>query len=87
MFAFFSNRLGCLGSIVVSLVGSLLLVIVLRLAVCKAMASAFAQWLSTSNALRSKSSTTDPCAFGLRYTLLARPDCSSWQQVPALPEA
>ena len=32
MFFFFSNRLGCLGSIVVSLVGTLLLALVLKLA-------------------------------------------------------
>jgi hypothetical protein len=30
MFAFFSSRLGCLGSIIVSIVGSLLLLLVLR---------------------------------------------------------
>lgn len=30
MFVFFSNRLGCLGSIVVSIIGTLLLVLLLR---------------------------------------------------------
>jgi hypothetical protein len=30
MFAFFSNRLGCIGSIVVSVVGTLLLMLILR---------------------------------------------------------
>jgi len=30
MFAFFSNRLGCLGSIVVSVIGTLILLAVLR---------------------------------------------------------
>jgi hypothetical protein len=30
MFAFFSNRLGCIGSIIVSIVGSLLLLLILR---------------------------------------------------------
>jgi len=30
MFAFFSNRLGCLGSIIVSVVGSVILLLVLR---------------------------------------------------------
>ena len=30
MFAFFSNRLGCLGSIVVSIIGSLILIALLR---------------------------------------------------------
>lgn len=30
MFAFFSNRLGCLGSIIVSVLGSLLLIFLLR---------------------------------------------------------
>jgi len=30
MFAFFSNRLGCIGSLVVSVVGSLVLILVLR---------------------------------------------------------
>jgi hypothetical protein len=30
MFAFFSNRLGCIGSLTVSLLGSLLLILVLR---------------------------------------------------------
>ena len=31
MFFFFSNRLGCLGSIVVSVVGTLLVVLILKL--------------------------------------------------------
>jgi hypothetical protein len=30
MFAFFSNRLGCLGSIVVSLIGSIILIALMR---------------------------------------------------------
>ena len=30
MFAFFSNRLGCLGSIIVSILGSLLVLLILR---------------------------------------------------------
>jgi hypothetical protein len=30
MFAFFSNRLGCIGSLTVSVVGSLVLILVLR---------------------------------------------------------
>jgi len=30
MFAFFSNRLGCIGSVVVSVVGSVVLILVLR---------------------------------------------------------
>jgi uncharacterized membrane protein YeaQ/YmgE (transglycosylase-associated protein family) len=30
MFAFFSNRLGCIGSLIVSVVGSLILILVLR---------------------------------------------------------
>jgi uncharacterized membrane protein YeaQ/YmgE (transglycosylase-associated protein family) len=30
MFAFFSNRLGCIGSIIVSVIGSLILFAVLR---------------------------------------------------------
>jgi hypothetical protein len=30
MFGFYSNRLGCLGSIVVSVLGTLLMVVVLR---------------------------------------------------------
>jgi len=30
MFAFFSNRLGCLGSLLVSVIGSILLVLLLR---------------------------------------------------------
>jgi hypothetical protein len=30
MFAFFSNRLGCLGSLAVSIVGSLILILVMR---------------------------------------------------------
>lgn len=30
MFAFFSNRLGCIGSLIVSVVGSLVLILVLR---------------------------------------------------------
>jgi hypothetical protein len=30
MFAFFSNRLGCLGSLAVSLIGSLMLILVMR---------------------------------------------------------
>lgn len=30
MFVFFSNRLGCLGSIVVSIIGTLLLALLLR---------------------------------------------------------
>jgi hypothetical protein len=30
MFAFFSNRLGCLGSVIVSILGSLLLMALLR---------------------------------------------------------
>jgi hypothetical protein len=30
VFAFFSNRLGCIGSLIVSLVGSLVLILVLR---------------------------------------------------------
>jgi hypothetical protein len=30
MFFFFSNRLGCLGSIVVSVIGTLLLILLLR---------------------------------------------------------
>jgi hypothetical protein len=30
MFVFFSNRLGCLGSIAVSIVGTLLLILLLR---------------------------------------------------------
>jgi hypothetical protein len=30
MFAFFSNRLGCLGSIVVSVIGTLILLAILR---------------------------------------------------------
>jgi hypothetical protein len=31
MFVFFSNRLGCLGSILVSIAGTLLLLLILRL--------------------------------------------------------
>ena len=31
MFAFFSDRLGCLGSIVVSIIGTILLIVLLRL--------------------------------------------------------
>jgi hypothetical protein len=30
MFAFFSNRLGCIGSLIVSVMGSLVLILVLR---------------------------------------------------------
>ena len=30
MFAFYSNRLGCLGSIAVSIIGTILLVVLLR---------------------------------------------------------
>ncbi len=30
MFAFFSNKLGCLGSLLVSVIGSILLVLLLR---------------------------------------------------------
>ncbi len=30
MFAFFSNRLGCLGSLAVSLIGSLILILAMR---------------------------------------------------------
>jgi hypothetical protein len=30
VFAFFSNRLGCIGSVIVSIVGSLVLILVLR---------------------------------------------------------
>jgi len=30
MFAFFSNRLGCIGSIIVSLLGSILLIFLMR---------------------------------------------------------
>jgi hypothetical protein len=30
MFAFFSNRLGCIGSLIVSVVGSLVLILALR---------------------------------------------------------
>jgi hypothetical protein len=30
MFAFFSNRLGCIGSLVVSMLGSLVLILALR---------------------------------------------------------
>ncbi len=30
MFAFFSNRLGCIGSVIVSIVGSIVLLLVLR---------------------------------------------------------
>jgi hypothetical protein len=30
MFAFFSNRLGCIGSLIVSAIGSLVLILVLR---------------------------------------------------------
>jgi uncharacterized membrane protein YeaQ/YmgE (transglycosylase-associated protein family) len=30
MFAFFSNRLGCLGSLVVSIIGTIILLILLR---------------------------------------------------------
>jgi uncharacterized membrane protein YeaQ/YmgE (transglycosylase-associated protein family) len=30
VFAFFSNRLGCIGSLIVSVVGSLVLILVLR---------------------------------------------------------
>jgi uncharacterized membrane protein YeaQ/YmgE (transglycosylase-associated protein family) len=30
MFAFFSNRLGCLGSIVVSIIGTVILLLVMR---------------------------------------------------------
>lgn len=30
MFAFFSNRLGCLGSIVVSIIGTVVLLLILR---------------------------------------------------------
>ena len=30
MFAFFSNRLGCLGSIVVSIIGTILLLVLMR---------------------------------------------------------
>jgi uncharacterized membrane protein YeaQ/YmgE (transglycosylase-associated protein family) len=30
LFAFFSNRLGCVGSLIVSVVGSLVLILVLR---------------------------------------------------------
>jgi len=30
MFAFFSNRLGCIGSIIVSVLGSLILIAVMR---------------------------------------------------------
>lgn len=31
MFAFFSNRLGCLGSIVVSVIGTILLILIMRM--------------------------------------------------------
>jgi uncharacterized membrane protein YeaQ/YmgE (transglycosylase-associated protein family) len=31
MFAFFSDRLGCLGSIVVSIIGTILLIVLMRL--------------------------------------------------------
>lgn len=31
MFAFFSSRLGCLGSLIVSIIGTLLLLLILRL--------------------------------------------------------
>jgi hypothetical protein len=30
MFAFFSNRIGCIGSLIISVVGSLVLILVLR---------------------------------------------------------
>jgi len=30
MFAFFSNRLGCIGSIIISLIGSALLLVLMR---------------------------------------------------------
>jgi len=30
MFAFFSNRLGCLGSIIVSVIGTVLLIVLMR---------------------------------------------------------
>jgi hypothetical protein len=30
MFAFFSNRLGCVGSLVVSIIGTLILIVILR---------------------------------------------------------
>jgi hypothetical protein len=30
MFAFFSNRLGCLGSIVVSIIGTIILLVLMR---------------------------------------------------------
>jgi uncharacterized membrane protein YeaQ/YmgE (transglycosylase-associated protein family) len=30
MFAFFSNKLGCIGSIIVSVVGSVLLIVLMR---------------------------------------------------------
>jgi hypothetical protein len=30
MFAFYSNRLGCLGSLIISLVGTLLLILLIR---------------------------------------------------------
>jgi len=30
MFAFFSNRLGCIGSLIVSVIGSIILLLVLR---------------------------------------------------------
>ena len=30
MFAFFSNRLGCIGSLIVSILGSLVLILILR---------------------------------------------------------
>jgi uncharacterized membrane protein YeaQ/YmgE (transglycosylase-associated protein family) len=30
MFAFFSNRLGCLGSLVVSVIGTIILIVLLR---------------------------------------------------------
>jgi hypothetical protein len=31
MFAFFSNRLGCMGSLLVSVVGTILLILIVRL--------------------------------------------------------
>jgi uncharacterized membrane protein YeaQ/YmgE (transglycosylase-associated protein family) len=31
MFAFFSNRLGCMGSLLVSVVGTILLIVIVRL--------------------------------------------------------
>ncbi|WP_373049616.1 hypothetical protein [Vulgatibacter sp.] len=50
MFVFFSNRLGCLGSIVVSLIGTALLFLLLRSCTANEAAAA----LDTEAAIRSQ---------------------------------